>query len=904
MSLQPTDRNLLVALLALQMGFLTRSTFLELVRHWIDDRSQPIENLIRDRRLLDSPTLELLLALMNKHIELHGGSVEQSLASMSSAADLRDDLRDIPSQDLEATIQFLAPRQSREDLDHTQTESLGSSAGSSSQRFRVLRFHAEGGLGRVSVAHDAELNRDVAFKEIKPRYAADEENRVRFVAEAEITGALEHPGIVPVYSLGQYSDGRPYYAMRFIRGDSLKTAVAALHRRDQKGWPPGERQLELRRLLARFIDVCDAIAYAHSRGVLHRDLKPGNIMLGKYGETLVVDWGLAKPVGRSDPAQNADEATVMPRSGDSSRTLAGTLVGTVGYMSPEQAQGRLDLLGPATDVYSLGATLYTILAGQPTFTSQDQSSFSARVAAGDFPPPSQIKPGLVPPALEAICLKALATRCEDRYPNARALADDLERWLADERVSVYREPWMDRLSRTVRNHRTKFAAGAAVVLSSAVALLAILLLVSRQNQELRIARDDAVTQFRAAQREQRRAEANLTVARTWASRLLRFAESTARIPGLGAVRRALTDESLKVLQELARQQNADPELEMELADALRTWANLTWSEDLPRSLQANQEAAAILRRLEAADPSAPRPRDMLSLALQDQGNLLKRTGDFPEALKRFEESLAIAETLRNEFPKVMMYRRTEGAARVGYAALLTQTDRVHDAPEQAAAAVRVLRELALSSEAQPVDASLLVLAMQIEIEALRLAERFERAEKAVSDALAYLAAQPKGDANLEYFSARVRLEQCLILRSDAGRTVESQQAAELGIAECRALIEAHHDSPRLPSYRTLLARLLAQRGALDSLQAKHDAARESFREAIETCDALAKTPTTATREAHSEVLWLAAQAAKRRGDDEAFQTLRAQALELQRALVNEVPQHVPARQLLEQIEAM
>src|SRR5262249_52918618 len=147
-------------------------------------------------------------------------------------------------------------------------------------------------------AHDHELHREVALKEIQDRHADHPESRGRFLLEAEITGGLEHPGIVPVYGLGTYADGRPYYAMRFIKGDSLKDAIERFHKTDVAGRDPGERTLALRQLLRRLIDVCNAIAYAHSRGILHRDLKPGNIMLGRYGETLVVDWGLAKPQGQ------------------------------------------------------------------------------------------------------------------------------------------------------------------------------------------------------------------------------------------------------------------------------------------------------------------------------------------------------------------------------------------------------------------------------------------------------------------------------------------------------------------------------------------------------------------------------------------------------------------------------
>ncbi len=136
---------------------------------------------------------------------------------------------------------------------------------------------------------------------------------MRFLLEAEVTGGLEHPGIVPVYGLGQYEDGRPYYAMRFIRGDSLKSAITQFHMADGPARDPGERALALRRLLTHFVDVCEAIAYAHSRGVLHRDLKPANVMLGKYGETLVVDWGLAKPLGRCFP-ETEPHATGVFRS--------------------------------------------------------------------------------------------------------------------------------------------------------------------------------------------------------------------------------------------------------------------------------------------------------------------------------------------------------------------------------------------------------------------------------------------------------------------------------------------------------------------------------------------------------------------------------------------------------------
>src|SRR5262249_5103443 len=210
---------------------------------------------------------------------------------------VRKELEQVADPDVHASLAHVsAARDGGADIGVTSDYSAGTPT-SSGLRFRVLRPHARGGLGEVFVAHDEELHREVALKEIQDRHADDPPSRARFLLEAEITGGLEHPGIVPVYGLGTYADGRPFYAMRFIKGDSLKDAIEVFHQADRPGRDPAERTLALRALLRRFTDVCNAVAYAHSRGVLHRDLKPGNVMLGKYGETLVVDWGLAKAAG-------------------------------------------------------------------------------------------------------------------------------------------------------------------------------------------------------------------------------------------------------------------------------------------------------------------------------------------------------------------------------------------------------------------------------------------------------------------------------------------------------------------------------------------------------------------------------------------------------------------------------
>jgi WD40 repeat protein/tRNA A-37 threonylcarbamoyl transferase component Bud32 len=341
-------------------------------------------------------------------------------------------------------------------------------------RFRILRLHAKGGLGLVSVAYDEELHREVALKEIQECHADDQESRARFLVEAEITGRLEHPGIVPVYALGRYADGRPFYAMRFIKGDSLKDAIDRFHKATTYGRDPGEQTLELRQLLSRFSAVCQAIQYAHDRGILHRDLKPSNIMLGKYGETLVVDWGSAKALGKKESA--SAEATLNPASGgDGSETLPGSAIGTPAYMSPEQAAGRLDQLGPASDVYSLGATLYALLTGAPPFEDPDIAAILNKVQHGDFPRPRLVN-HYTDSALEAICLKAMSLKIADRYESPRALAADLERWLADKPVSAWPEPWTVKTRRWVGQHRMLMT-GTAAALLVGVAGLGIISLV-------------------------------------------------------------------------------------------------------------------------------------------------------------------------------------------------------------------------------------------------------------------------------------------------------------------------------------------------------------------------------------------------------------------------------------------
>jgi tRNA A-37 threonylcarbamoyl transferase component Bud32 len=314
------DRHLLFGLLALQNGIISQVQLVAAFQAWTLDKARTLADHLEARGDLTGAKRALLEALAEVHLEAHDGDVGMSLAAVSAGKSTRESLARIGDPNIQATLDRAASAHvSTEDgdVDRTTSYAVGS-ATSDGQRFRVLRPHARGGLGAVFVAVDTELNREVALKQILDHHADDPTSRQRFLIEAEITGGLEHPGIVPVYGLGTYDGGRPYYAMRLIRGDSLKEAIERFHGDAARKADPGRRSLELRKLLRRFTDVCDAIDYAHSRGVLHRDIKPGNIIVGKHGETLVVDWGLAKPLGEVEQTSNSGERALVPSSASGS----------------------------------------------------------------------------------------------------------------------------------------------------------------------------------------------------------------------------------------------------------------------------------------------------------------------------------------------------------------------------------------------------------------------------------------------------------------------------------------------------------------------------------------------------------------------------------------------------------
>ncbi len=300
-------------------------------------------------------------------------------------------------------------------------------------RYELREPLGSGGMGAVYRALDCELDREVAIKIMHPvdaDHPGESEAASRTRREAQIIARLEHPGIVPVHDVGRLSDGRVYYVMKLVRGARLDQSPVM--------------QAALTERLRVFERLCETIAFAHAHGVLHRDLKPQNVMIGSFGEVLVLDWGIARWHGAPEPEVQPDSPPSEAPVADTAtrRTAAGVVMGTPAYMSPEQARGELDRVDERSDVFGLGAILHYLL----TSAAPRQASGAAAAAS-----PRQ-RDRRIAKRLDAICGKALRPEPAGRYATAGELAADIARFRDGQRVLAYREPWWERLARWCRRY--------------------------------------------------------------------------------------------------------------------------------------------------------------------------------------------------------------------------------------------------------------------------------------------------------------------------------------------------------------------------------------------------------------------------------------------------------------------
>jgi tetratricopeptide (TPR) repeat protein len=488
-------------------------------------------------------------------------------------------------------------------------KSLTDSARQTDQsRYVIGRELARGGLGRNFVARDSRLDRQVAIKEL---LSSSDKLRERFQREAGITARLQHPAIVPVYDSGSRENGEPFYVMKLLSGGhTLKELIDHKKTFDER-----------LTLLPNCIAVADAIAYAHSLGIIHRDLKPSNVLIGPFGETVVIDWGLAKDLCKPQVGARAD---VSERLASPDVTSAGSILGTPQYMAPEQARG--EAVDKGADVYALGAILYHTLSGHAPYAGADARDILDRVLAGNLVPLEKRQPG-VPTELATIVGKAMADKPRDRYASAAELAADLKRFQTGQLVSAHEYSTLTLLARQLRKHRT-------VVLVAAV-LLALLAIVSGIGVRRVVAERDRAQRQRAAAEE-----------------LTQFVLTDLhdRLEGLGKLdlMRGTSDKVEAYYQKMEQASGG-----LDARQSVHQLRALTITGDVQRMSGKSDEARAAFNRVlalgAAVTPSAG-SRTVVAMARLRLGVISSNGGDLPAADKHYLAGLDLIDRVLNEVP--------------------------------------------------------------------------------------------------------------------------------------------------------------------------------------------------------------------------------------------------------------
>jgi serine/threonine-protein kinase len=718
-----SDNNLLFGVLALQAGLVDPGRFAEACSAWAARKDTPLADLLVECGILTAAQRarvdQLLKVALHKPIADPRASVE-TLASdgrqpaRAEGADphLCDTRTPEPAANGSASV--ASPANKRE----------------ARQNYDLVRVHATGGIGRVWVARDQELGREVALKELRPDRVNSASDCARFLEEAKITGQLEHPGIVPVYELSKGADAaKPFYTMRLVRGRTLANAIKEFHRPRPKG---ESSSLALRELLGTFVAVCNTVAYAHARGVIHRDLKPQNVVVGDYGEVIVLDWGLAKVTGRPDE-QTRLEPISLETDAARGETVQGQIVGTPAYLAPEQAEGLVSQIDERTDVYGLGAILYEILVGEPPFAGKDALSVLERVSL-DKPIPPRQRVAQTPLALQAVCLKALAKVPAQRYTSAKELAQEVQHWLADDPVASYREPLPARLGRWGRRHKVLLSSVAALLLTAVVGLAIGLVAV---NTEKRRTQDALAAEQRRRQQTREALDAlSSEVIEDWLGKqkeLLpehkaflekalasyeEFAQDTsqdeqARAAVAAASRRvgkihsqlgqtAEAEAAYRHSAELFRRLAADfpdqADYRFELGQSLSSLGVLfEETQRLPEAEAAYREALPIRQQLVVAYPDRSDYRFALANSYDDLAIVMKRSRRPKEAETAFGEAIQLGRQLVADFPDRPDYRRTLALIDNNLAILLATTDRPRDAEPAFRESLTLLNKLVADS---------------------------------------------------------------------------------------------------------------------------------------------------------------------------------------------------------------
>jgi len=771
------DRNLLFAVIALQDDLIDQTQFTDVCAGWAVRLERSLPELLLERGWITAQDRTEIERKLERKLKKHRGDVRATLGAVADI-EARDALQVIKNPRVHQSLCALPPARG-----HVLVETLvPRGAQRESLRYTLTRLHAEGGLGKIWVAHDTDLNRDVALKEIKPTASPSPESWRRFLKEAQITGQLEHPNIVPVYELARRKeDDQPFYTMRFVRGQTLRDAIAEFHRR--RGGKPAERLELQRQLLEPFIKVCQAVGYAHSRGVLHRDLKAENVVLGGYGEVVVLDWGLAKVVGQPDADGPHSQEPRISVSAEADATKTQGQLGTPVYMAPEQVDIRHGVVDTRTDVYGLGGILFEILTGLPPAPGQLISEVLRNVESGNLRKAHELDP-TVPRPLEAVCSKALAHDRAKRYRRPEDLAEDVRRWLVDEPVSVYHDPLPVRLMRWSRRHRTLVASLAALLVTTVIGLTLGVVLVDRERARTVVQRKIAENQRKIAIANAAQALQNLRLAQDAADGLLGEVADVdlADIPQMEPVRQRLLEKARAGYEQFLVQKADDP---------LIRWG---------------------------AERSIVRLGDIQALM-----------GDVPKAESSYKQSIAGLADLIKQDPANADFRRDLARADQGLGVLLKDANRYQQSEEALRQAIRLREEITQGPDPSPEDRAALAEA-RYQLGALLARRGAGRSEEAAYSAALEVQerlVQQYGNRP-EYPTRLARYRNNLAMLQEAlGRS----QDAEATFRATVKLLEPSVQGPAaLPGARWQFARVANNLGALFLIQ-KRDEAVEQLRSA-------------------------------------------------------------------------
>ena len=669
-----TERHLLFGALCVKFGLISFDQLAANVSAWQigkQGQSLSLAEVIASNGLIRGEQRTRVERAVAERLEEFGGDVRKTLNDVldeGSLIKLAEIARDDFSQTEETAIEQITPSNSTPSRSNSGTWNVGSTQA----HFHLNEETGQGGMGQVWLARDVDLNRHVAIKTLKEKFGRNQDAVARLLREAQITGQLEHPNVIRVYELATGSSNqRPYFSMQLVRGKrTLKAVIQEYHAACLAG---PENPLEFRRLLDAFVAICQALGYAHSRGVLHRDLKPQNVMIGRYGEAIVIDWGLAKFEAELEPNVTVSQI-VITEAGQVEETKSGQVLGTPGYMPPEQAAGQLDQIDVRSDIYGLGAILYDILTGHSPHHDKRGKEMLDQITEQPSPIARQRDPR-IPAALDAICSKAIAKKREDRYQKALDLADDVRSWLAGEPVSAYPEPWPDRLLRWLRKHRAAATSAALILFVIAVTASIAAVTINRARGREALAKQTAVERLSDA-------EQAVDLSLTGVNEVLKF------YPSAQAMRVKLLEQAAKDYAKFASVNSDDDKLQLETARAQIRLGNVR--------LMLGQFDLAITE-FDAADKRLSAIESRLSIATFERGvaaaqraETLERRGQSSDAKLAFEKSLELLDRGAATLPADSPRRAELAEAHLGLARVLQPLGDFDGARSQLSVALKSL----------------------------------------------------------------------------------------------------------------------------------------------------------------------------------------------------------------------